>query len=541
MLRLFDSQTDLCPEHCETPRLKMFFVGSRNDEMPSEFGAMPCDARRSLSLGVAFLTLICTLSPTGAGSSGECATSVDGLQNQSCLVASDAIAVIRKKRKEFWAEMKQQGLEIKLKKLSKEEKAFGGLPKRNRSAMVLSSDAFYGRAIIKFPRRMMISVETCRNADLRRELNSFLFESKALSKFNITLEDSQHLLALAYPLLAERRDENTMYKDWFDAIEHDHLVALELTERQRSVLIGTTVEGAHEEMVANRDLIQFTASNLTYFKKWPITEREASWALSVIMRHARVVHPHQDERDRRAARMYLIPLVQLLHVHLHPEASLAISFQEEITLDENKREQEMVLQIARRDMAKGEEVFVWPGRLSNSEMTIRQGMSFPVNPVGIGRNVSQPQNWNDNPESRIRKEYAKANCSSLESFEMRLSAQGFPMPIFRKCFRISWFLVNGWYNPGYLNKLRDLTTWPPPKSYRHEDWLAWTQADQALNDVILDYCSYARQKLKDTINAKTADDFRKSTDRIDKLLWNLRGEESRTFKECITLAKKVKG
>ena len=36
-----------------------------------------------------------------------------------------------------------------------------------------------------------------------------------------------------------------------------------------------------------------------------------------------------------------------------------------------KREQDVVLQIARRDMPKGEEIFVWPGRLSNSEMIAR--------------------------------------------------------------------------------------------------------------------------------------------------------------------------
>ena len=36
-----------------------------------------------------------------------------------------------------------------------------------------------------------------------------------------------------------------------------------------------------------------------------------------------------------------------------------------------KREQDVVVQIARRDMPKGEEIFVWPGRLSNSEMIAR--------------------------------------------------------------------------------------------------------------------------------------------------------------------------
>merc|ERR1719436_742455 len=139
------------------------------------------------------------------------------------------------------------------------------------------------------------------------------------------------------------------------------------------------------------------------------------------MRHARVVHPHQDVRDVRDARMYLFPIKELLDLQLHPSATVAISFQEEILLENGKREEEMVLQIARRDMPKGEEVFFWPGRLSNSEMIVRHGIAFPVNHIGIGRNITQPPNWSPDSESKIRKEYAEYNCTTLEAFELRFS------------------------------------------------------------------------------------------------------------------------
>jgi len=43
----------------------------------------------------------------------------------------------------------------------------------------------------------------------------------------------------------------------------------------------------------------------------------------------------------------------------------------------------------------------------------------------------------------------------------------------------------------------------------------------------------------ESMDSTIADDFRKSKDPMDKLLWHLRGEESKTFKECIRVAEKV--
>jgi len=81
--------------------------------------------------------------------------------------------------------------------------------------------------------------------------------------------------------------------------------------------------------------------------------------------------------------------------------------------------------------------------------------------------------------------------------------------------------------------------WPPPPKYSKDDWLAWTQADREANNVIMDYCKMMRQRLKDTMDSATAEDFRQSGDPTDKLLWHLRAEESKTFKECVALAKTV--
>jgi len=48
-----------------------------------------------------------------------------------------------------------------------------------------------------------------------------------------------------------------------------------------------------------------------------------------------------------------------------------------------------------------------------------------------------------------------------------------------------------------------------------------------------------RQQLKDTMDANTAEDFRHSKDPTDRVLWHMRSEESRTFKNCVAMAKKI--
>ncbi|CAK9025898.1 unnamed protein product [Durusdinium trenchii] len=462
------------------------------------------------------------------------------LSDESCSNEACSAKFSEARAKEFWAEIQRQGLQLHIRRKIMAEKAFGGLPARNRTAMVLSDDVFYGRAIMKIPRQALITVETGRNDKLKSEMTRFLFEEMTLQKvFNITSEDYIHLLSLAYTLLAERRDADSVFIEWLNATKNEKVFALELSSRQQQVLVGTTVEGAIQEMAERRDLIWQTAPNLTFFKRRPVSMEEASWALAVIMRHGRVVHPYQDQREVRDPRMYIFPLPELLDVALHPNPGVSIGFQEEIVIN-GKREEDLVLQIARRDMPKGEEIFLWPGRLSNSEMIARHGFSFRENPVGIGRNVSQPPSWSDKKDSKGRKEYDLYNCSSLEDFELRFNERGFPMRSFVRCYRISWFINNGWYSPALKNRMRELNKWPPPEKYTKSDWLSWTQADAEVNRVILEYCQYMRQRLKETMDANTAEDFRHSKDPTDRVLWHMRSEESRTFKNCIVQAKKIK-
>eukprot|EP00933_Yihiella_yeosuensis_P032568 TRINITY_DN2618_c6_g1_i1.p1 TRINITY_DN2618_c6_g1~~TRINITY_DN2618_c6_g1_i1.p1 ORF type:complete len:520 (+),score=90.68 TRINITY_DN2618_c6_g1_i1:68-1561(+) len=475
----------------------------------------------------------------------SCFTFAEKVAESSCSAGDEACAAVQvgSKAKSFWDEVKKRGLKLKIRKKIVEEKAQRGRPARNRTAMVLSDDVFYGRPIMKIPRAALLSIETATHEKkLREQLEKFLFEDrskKSISKkFNITHEEPKHLLSLAYPLIAEKRNPDSVFREWLDAAADEKLFALELSPRQRKVLIGTTVEGSYDEMAANRDFIIDSASNLTFFKKQPVTVEEATWAVAVIMRHSRIVHPHQDVREDRMPRMYIFPLVELLDVAMHPDSGTAITFQEEIIVEDHK-EEEMVLQIARRDMPKGEEVFVWPGRLSNSEMTLRHGFGFPLNAIGIGRNITVPPGWSDDKENRYRQEYALYNCSSLEAFELRFSEKGYPMRAFVRCFRVSWFLANGWYSPSFKNRIHELNKWPPPKKYTKEDWLSWTQADAEVNRHILQYCKDMRQQLKDSMDSETAEDFRRSTDPIDKVLWHMRGEETRTFKACINIHKDI--
>ncbi|CAJ1355653.1 unnamed protein product [Effrenium voratum] len=213
---------------------------------------------------------------------------------------------------------------------------------------------------------------------------------------------------------------------------------------------------------------------------------------------------------------------------------------------------------AERDYRQGEEVFLWhraqrSGRHSDSEpgpelglCSVGSGLSLRAdktpwakNPTGVGGKVSIPENWNPNPRTPSMKEFRKFNCTSQEAFEVRLSPKGWPMRSFVRCFRVAWFLLNDWYTPKVINQTHLLDKWPPPKKYSHDvtDWLGWTQADQATNSKIQQYCKAMKEKLRESITSVMAEDFRKSEDAVDKVLWRLRNEESKAFKECTSLAK----
>merc|ERR1711933_631348 len=88
----------------------------------------------------------------------------------------------------------------------------------------------------------------------------------------------------------------------------------------------------------------------------------------------------------------------------------------------------------------------------------------------------------------------------------------------------------------FMDQIRLLDKWPPPLKWDHEEWLTWIQAGQAVNRVILEYCQNMKKQLKETLTASTAEEFRTSADPTDALLWRLRAEESKSFRECVALA-----
>jgi len=268
-----------------------------------------------------------------------------------------------------------------------------------------------------------------------------------------------------------------------------------------------------------------------------ITFDEAQWALSVIIKRGITVHPHEDEREERLARMMLIPELDLLDAGWHPDAGQAIVFQEEIVLH-HKKPTDVVVQVARRDMPKGEPVLQYPGRFSNSELTARYGISFGQrNPLGIDSSITMPSEWPENPRAPIRKEYSRLNCTSRENFQFRFSKGGRPSRSFVRCWRVGWLLTQGWYAPQIIKKKLLLEKWPPPKRYEHEDWLAWTQADMQLVKHVVAHCDERRRALKRSIDSEQASDFKYSKDPVDKKLYTLRGFETVAYKNCLSKLK----
>jgi len=196
-------------------------------------------------------------------------------------------------------------------------------------------------------------------------------------------------------------------------------------------------------------------------------------------------------------------------------------------------------QAARDDMKKGEEVFAWTGRLSSSELALRFGGAHArvsSNPTGIGGNRSIPVNWTPRRNTPNSRSFQKFNCSSPSDFEMRFSLKGWPGRAFIRCARIAYHLEKGWHKDENVEQLQLLDQWPPTRKYTHADWLGWTQADHQIGYTLLEHCRDMKARLRDGITKVIADSFQYSEDPTDKLLWKLRADETRAFRECIALS-----
>ena len=84
-----------------------------------------------------------------------------------------------------------------------------------------------------------------------------------------------------------------------------------------------------------------------------------------------------------------------------------------------------------------------------------------------------------------------------------------------------------------MKKLPLLDKWPPPSAYKDEEnWLAFTQADGEFNSLMQSHCAWKRQQLRSTVSRKVLDDFKNSDDPVDRKLYELRAEESKTYRKC---------
>jgi hypothetical protein len=423
----------------------------------------------------------------------------------------------------FLADAKAKGMDMRI--------------KRKGEKMLTTEDIFYGRYIFRIPRSAALSNETLELASLRLELAAFL--ERLRTDFNVTNVEDIHMVSTVMALLAERRlGDSSRFKPWLDRVANTSVLVFELTPRQRQALAATSVNGSYEEMQNKIDFVHDSIGNTSLA---PTTREEVKWAISVILRHARTVHPPFDA-PWKPARMMLLPVDEVLDMDLSVKNELTVALQEDsMKYGEHKQhEGYFITQIARSDLVKGTPIYFWPGRFSNSELILRFGRSFNDTQVGIGRNVSLPSNWSPKKEAPIHKEYAKYNCSSQESFEIRFSARGKPSKQFVRCFRVAWFMSNGWYSPMVLSRVHLLDKWPPPKKYDHDDWLSWTQADLELNKVLNDYCSIMKARI-DELDFELMEELAASNEPNDKLVHELVVGERQAFGNCLKVNYKFLG
>jgi len=381
---------------------------------------------------------------------------------------------------------------------------------------LLEKPVFYGRPILRIPDSALLQADE----KLQQKVQQYMSDRPLT--FGSSDGEAEQILTLALALLHEQRQGGNSFVK--AVTKEEPPLLLLLTERQRAILAGTTVESLPEQA---KEILNAMISMGEVIE-------EATWALGVILRRAQ--HVISPEDGKRLLRLAMLP--ELLALRHHPDAAQAPPLHR-ATVTLGGQERNVLLRAAERDYQADEEIFLWSGRFSESELILRgtRSESSFKNPTGVGGKVSIPENWNSNPRTPNYKEFRKFNCTSQEAFEVRLSKKGWPMRSFVRCFRVAWLLLNNWYKPQVINQTNLLDKWPPPKKYSHEDWLGWTQADQATNLQIQEYCQAMRTGLRESITSVMAEDFRTSQDPVDQQLWRIRSEESKAFKECIALAK----
>lgn len=229
--------------------------------------------------------------------------------------------------------------------------------------------------------------------------------------------EAEQILTLALALLQRRRQPDADETSFITAVaEEEPPLALQLTERQKAILVGTTVEALPEQAKALLDAMVSVGEVVD----------DAAWALGVVLRRAQ--HVISPEDGRRWLHLPMLP--ELLPLRYHPDALQAPPlWQTSVKVDGQERN--VLLRAAERDHRENEEIFLWSGRFSESELFLR-GVSRSANestlknPTGIGGKVAIPENWNSNPRTPNYKEFRKFNCTSQEAFEVRLSKKGWP-------------------------------------------------------------------------------------------------------------------
>mmetsp|Transcript_103526 Transcript_103526/g.297389 ORF Transcript_103526/g.297389 Transcript_103526/m.297389 type:complete len:513 (+) Transcript_103526:18-1556(+) len=477
----------------------------------------------------------------------------------SCAAAAESIAD-RAHGEAFWEEMRRRGLSSRLAvpiaaassgKLlagtspdaqtededhNDADQSGGGKTTTGSGSATLAADVFYGRPVLRIPEAALFTPENIAAGAARPCLEGKLTETTAHKRAT---------LGLALALAVERRamsSSSAHFGRWLDAVfAEPPPPVLALTDRQIRAIAGTTVAELHTEISQDVALIDEVAQSCTTFAAAPLTRDESVAALGVVLRHSLAVESSKSPSPGTGLETLpvLVPMAELLAVARHPDIQLAVPLQESAVMTPSG-EEKVLVQVARRDMSAGEEApSLWPGRFSNSELALRHGERYPRNPIGIGGNITLPKNWSPNRNTPNFREYGRYNCTSPSAFEVRLSPKGWPMRSFIRCARVAYHLARGSYDAAFIDRMDLLDKWPPPKKYKVDDWLAWTQGDQTINLEIHAYCMAMKRQLKETITAAVADDFRKSTDPTDVLLWRLRSEETRTFRECVALSRSI--
>jgi protein-histidine N-methyltransferase len=219
-----------------------------------------------------------------------------------------------------------------------------------------------GEEVIRIPQKAMLSVDTAKASSI-----GTLIERDPLLK---TMPN----VVLAIHLLIERNSPASLWEPYINVLPHSYNTVLYFTPKQLEGLKGSpALEDALKQykFVARQYAYFYRLFANTLLKDY-LTYDEYRWAVSTVMTRQNVVpRGEASESDNAADSNLMNTLIPLWDMANHEQGEISTDYDLEARSS---------ICLAHREFAAGEQLTIFYGVRSNSDLLIHNGFVYPANP-----------------------------------------------------------------------------------------------------------------------------------------------------------------